>query len=200
MDTAWITRRVRLRTLKGRTVLGLDNRRIEQLRDRLLERGPVSVIPGSFSRADLPKAAAYDRIQPFAEAMFLVMSADAEIKETERDVLRGALRTLSEGGLGTAATDAMLIDLEERLARDGIDVRLDNVAAHLWPDPADRDLALALAVATAKADGTIDPAEKNAIFELASRLGVPVARVAGWLETSDEDPNLLDVRALGSQA
>jgi tellurite resistance protein len=179
--------------------LGLDNRRIEQLRDRLLERGPVSVIPGAFSRADLSAAAAYDRIQPFAEAMFLVMSADAEIKETERNVLRGALRTLSEGGLGTAATDAMLLDLEELLARDGIDVRLDNVAAHLWPDPADRDLALALAAATAKADGVIDPAEKSAIFELASRLGVPAARVAGWLETSEDDPNLLDVRALGSQ-
>jgi tellurite resistance protein len=179
--------------------LGLDNRRIEQLRDRLLERGPVSVIPAAFSKADLSVAAAYDRIQPFAEAMFLVMSADAEIKDSERDVLRGALRTLSEGGLGTAATDAMLIDLEERLARDGIDVRLDNVAAHLWPDPTDRELALALAAATAKADGTIDPAERSAILELASRLGVSEARVAGWLDTSDEDPNLLDARALGRQ-
>lgn len=177
----------------------LDSRRIRQLRDRLLERGPVSVIPGAFSRADPPAAAAYDRIQPFAEAMFLVMSADAEINDSERDVLRGALRTLSDGGLGTAATDAMLSDLEERLARDGMDVRLDNVAAHLWPDPSDRELALALAAATAKADGTIDPTEKSAIFELAARLGVPSARVAGWLEASEEDPDLLDARSLRSQ-
>ncbi|HEU5076442.1 MAG TPA: TerB family tellurite resistance protein [Polyangiaceae bacterium] len=177
----------------------LDNRRIRQLRDRLLQRGPASAIPGAFSMADPPAAAAYDRIQPFAEAMFLVMSADAEIKDTERDVLRGALRTLSEGGLGTAATDAMLNDLEERLARDGMDVRLDNVAAHLWPDPVDRELALALAAATAKADGTIDPAERSAIFGLAARLGVPAARVAGWLEASDEDPDLFDARPLRSQ-
>lgn len=84
------------------------------------------------------------------------MSADADIKDSERDVLRGALRSLSEGGLGSAATDAMLHELEERLARDGMEVRLDNVAAHLWPDPNDRELALALAAATAKADGTID--------------------------------------------
>jgi len=179
--------------------LVLDNRRIEQLRDRLLERGPVSVIPGAFSRADAPAAAAYDRIQPFAEAMFLVMSADAEIKDQERDVLRGALRTLSEGGLGTAATDAMLTDLEGLLARDGIDVRLDTVAAHLWPDPVDRELALALAAATAKADGRIDPAERSAILELAARLGVPSARVAAWLETSEEDPDLLNARSLPRQ-
>jgi len=179
--------------------LVLDNRRIELLRDRLLERGPVSVIPGKFSMDHAPAAAAYDRIQPFAEAMFLVMSADAEIEDTERDVLRGAIRTLSEGGLGTAATDAMLSDLEGLLERDGMDVRLDTVAAHLWPDPSDRELALALAAATAKADGKIDPAERSAILELAARLGVPAARVAAWLETSDEDPDLLNGRALRSQ-
>lgn len=177
----------------------LDSRRIRQLRDRLLERGPVSVVPGAFSMADPPAAAAYDRLQPFAEAMFLVMSADADIKDSERDVLRGALRSLSEGGLGTAATEAMLRELEERLARDGMEVRLDNVAAHLWPDPNDRELALALAAATAKADGTIDAAERSAIFALADRLGVPSARVAGWLESSDEDPDLLDARPLSSQ-
>lgn len=177
----------------------LDSRRIRQLRDRLLERGPVSVVPGAFSMADPPAAAAYDRLQPFAEAMFLVMSADADIKDSERDVLRGALRSLSEGGLGTAATEAMLRELEERLVRDGMEVRLDNVAAHLWPDPNDRELALALAAATAKADGTIDAAERSAIFALADRLGVPTARVAGWLEASDEDPDLLDARPLPSQ-
>ncbi len=149
--------------------------------------------------ADPPAAAAYDRIQPFAEAMFLVMSADAQITDSERDVLRGALRTLSEGELGTAATEAMLNDLEQRLARDGMDVRLDNVAAHLWPDPGDRELALALAAATAKADGSIDAAERTAIFELAARLGVPNARVASWLDGSEEDPDLLDGRSFRSQ-
>src|SRR5690606_26522315 len=182
-----------------RDCLGLDSRRIRQLRDRLLERGPVSVIPGAFSMSDPPAAAAYDRIQPFAEAMFLVMSADAEIKDSDRDVLRGALRTMRDGGRGTAATEAMLSDLEERLARDGMVARLDNVAAHLWPDPIERELALALAAATARADGSIDPAVRNAIFELAARLGVPTARVAAWLEPSEEDPDLLDARSLGSQ-
>lgn len=177
----------------------LNHRRIEQLRDRLLERGPESVIPGSFSMSDPQEAAAYDRIQPFAEAMFLVMSADAEISESERDVLRGALRTLSEGGLGTSAAEAMLVDLQGRLDRDGMDVRLDNVAAHLWPDPKDRELALALAAATATADGKIHPAESDTIFELAARLGVPRGRVASWLEASDEDPDFLDARSLASQ-
>jgi hypothetical protein len=98
-----------------------------------------------------------------------------------------------------AATDAMLLDLEGLLARDGIDVRLDTVAAHLWPDPIDRELALALAAATAKADGRIDPAERSAILELAARLGVPGARVADWLEASEEDPDLLNARPLSSQ-
>ncbi len=163
-----------------------NQRKIERLRDRLLERGSASVVPEPFSRSRPEGAAAYDRIQPFAEAMFLVMSADADISQPERDVLRGAVRTLSEGELGTAATDAMIADLETKLARDGFEVRMDSVAAFLWPDPRDQELALALAAATAAADGRIDPVEKAAILDLAERLGMSQERVLGLVAEGRE--------------
>jgi len=161
--------------------LAFDSQRIVELRDQLLERGPESIVPGQFSKEHPLEAAAYDRVQPFAEAMFLVMSADAGISTSELDVLRGALRTLTDGELGTLAMEAMLADLEAKLERDGPELRMDNVAAHVWPDPKDRELMLVLAIATATADGQIQAAETQAIFELAARLGVSSERVLSWL-------------------
>ena len=164
----------------------MDYRQIERLRERLLARGLASTTPEPFSKANPMDAAAFYRIMPLAEAMFLVMSADAIISDVECDLLRGALRTLTAGELGTAATAAMVAELEATLKRDGAEVRFDNVAAHLWPDPGDRELALALACATAAADGRIDALEREAIVSLAERLGVSAQRVHQLLSGAGE--------------
>jgi uncharacterized tellurite resistance protein B-like protein len=150
----------------------LDPARIERLREQLLERGARSLSPRAFSGRSPQVAAAYERVRPFAEAMFMVMSADGAITEHERGVLRGAVRILTEDQLGGEATDRMLAEFEASWASQGRAEGLDRLASELWAEPEDRQLAVALVATMAAADARLDPAESGSIIELAERLGL----------------------------
>jgi len=152
--------------------LKLDPARIERLREHLLDRGAPSLAPRAFSGRSPQVAAAYERVRPFAEAMFMVMSADGAISVRERDVLRGAVRILTEDQLGGEATDRMLAEFEASWASQGRAEGLDRLASELWSEPDDRQLAVALVATIAVADDRLDPAELDAIVELAERLGL----------------------------
>ena len=114
--------------------------------------------------------------------MFLVMSADGAIASDERAALRGMLRTLTDGALSGPDMDAMLDHFAARLARDGVEQRLDTLAARLYAERTDRDLALALAAATALADSELQPSELAILSGLAERLGVPASQVQSLLQ------------------
>jgi tellurite resistance protein len=152
------------------------SKRIERLRDRLLSRGPaLSERPTAPIKPE--SRAAYQRIRPLAEAMYLVMAADRQVSERERDALRGAIRTLTDGNLGSLAMESMIAEFERALARDGLDVRLDTIASVLYGDRDDIELAVALSAAVALADDTLDPEEQRTIEALAERLGIGGARL-----------------------
>lgn len=155
-----------------------QSKRIERLRDRLLSRGPPSLSerpPGSGATPE--SRAAYQRIRPLAEAMYLVMSVDRRVSDVERRALRGAIRTLTDDELGTQAMEAMIAEFEAALGRDGLELRLDAVASALYGDREDRELAIALSAAVAVADADLDPAEQHTIEALAERLGIAGARL-----------------------
>ena len=120
----------------------------------------------------------YERLRPFAEAVFLVMSADAHVEERELEVLRGTLRILTAGELGGSALDAMLKEFAESLQRDGRELRLDRVAAEIYGDREDVELAISLVSAAALANGSVEPAEDEVIVELAERLGLSKERLS----------------------
>lgn len=162
--------------------------RIERLRDRLLGQGSPTVAPPPPAPGSAPPrkppasqrpedVAIYARLRPFAEAVYLVVSADRAVSEHERNALRGALRILTEGALSSAAMGAMLDEFDRALERDGYELRLDAVAAELYGDLADHELALALAAAAATADGELDAAERTTLESLAERLGVSQAQL-----------------------
>jgi tellurite resistance protein len=162
------------------------SKRIERLRDRLLSRGPaISERPAAPIKPE--SRAAYQRIRPLAEAMYLVMAADRHVNERERDALRGAIRTLTDGGLGTLAMENMIMEFEQALARDGLDVRLDALASFLYGDRDDMELAVALAAAVALADEGLDPEEQRTIEALAERLGISGARLEQMLNGEKSD-------------
>jgi uncharacterized tellurite resistance protein B-like protein len=150
----------------------LDAARVERLRRQLEQRGAPSIAPRSFHETRAETAAAYVRVKPFAEAMFLVMTADGQINEQEREVLRGAVRILTNAQLGEKATDALLAELERNASRTDHEDRLDRVASELWSDREDRELAIALMAAMATADEHVKQSEVDAIIELAQRLGL----------------------------
>ena len=87
------------------------------------------------------------RVRPFAEVMYLVVAVNSDVGERERDVLRGALRTLTDNLLSSAVLDRMLGEFEAARATEGLEPRLDAVASALYGDPADAELALELATA-----------------------------------------------------
>jgi tellurite resistance protein len=171
----------------------MSNKGIEQLRDKLLARGLVPSQPPP-PGADAPRApqagpealAITERVRPFAEAIYLVLAADAQLGERERDVLRGALRALTDGVLSSVSMDNMLSDFEHARTRDGVESRLDNVASSLYGDRNDARLAIRLATAAAEAESGVSDEERAVLAALGDRLGVSEKELSELLQGSSE--------------
>ena len=77
---------------------------IERLRDALLQSGrrPSTVMSSAYetlTREGLlspEEASALNRVDPLAEAMFLMMSADGKVADEERDAVRAAVEAGAE--------------------------------------------------------------------------------------------------------
>lgn len=167
--------------------------RIARLRDKLLDAGRPSLRPppppspaaGGVDAAAPESSALYVRVQPLAEVMFLVMCSDGAIAPRERIALCGMLRTLTDGALSSQDMERMLAEFAGWLARDGLEQRLDTIAARVYAEPEERELALALAAATALADSRVEPSEVATVSALAARLGVPQARARRLLDGAE---------------
>src|SRR5205085_157967 len=98
------------------------SRRIERLRERLLRRGARTSAPAPWSlKAAPPNAqAAYERILPYAEVIYLVIAADGLHTPEEQDAMVGAICYLSEGELGAQAADHMITRFQSDLQREGV--------------------------------------------------------------------------------
>jgi tellurite resistance protein len=163
-------------------------RTLERLKNQLLSGGSrpsLRPTPWSGNSAPPEAQAAYQRIRPFAEAMYLVMAADGRLDDRERITLRGALRSLTAGVLGTGAMESMLSEFERLLAVQGLELRLDDVASRIYGEPEDRELALVLAATVAAADDRTDSVEQRTIEALSERLGVGKERLESLLSGRD---------------
>jgi tellurite resistance protein len=114
--------------------------------------------------------------------MYLVIGAGADIGERERDVLRGALRTLTDNVLSSSVLERMLEEFESARAEEGTEARLDAVASALYWDATDAELAVMLAIAGAEVDGRIDAREQSVVHALATRLGISDKHLEELLE------------------
>jgi tellurite resistance protein len=146
----------------------MDDEAIRRLRDVLLRRGtPASIPPPSpdaVAGAAQEHAAMVRRMRPFVEIMFLVMCADGAIDPAERSTLRGAVRSLTGDRLRSETIDELIEDARQALERDGLDGRLDDIAATVYDDQEVASLALALASAVAQADNRVAPEEKRVLL------------------------------------
>ena len=150
----------------------MPNKRIERLRDKLLARGRPSMFPPQTTALSPELQALAERVRPFAEVMYLVLASDSKISDPERDVLRGALRSLTEDALSSSTLDAMLTEFEAARERQGLEMRLDHIASQLYSDRADARLALGLATAAADTDEGVGAEERAVIEALAERLRI----------------------------
>lgn len=157
-------------------MLRLRTETLAVLRDKLRDRGapPTLARPSSGDR-DPESVYLIAEYGPLVELMFLVMSADGEVSQPEREVLRGALREL-DPRVRSTHFGAMLLAAEEALGRQGPSTRLLDVARDLRDDPVRAEVAYVLAAAIAFADDRITTDENSLLNDLAEGLGIDEAK------------------------
>ena len=168
---------------------------MRRLRDALLKGGqrPTVVLSEAYetlARQGLLTAdqtAVMSRVDPAGEVMFLVMAADGTIAEEEKDVIRGALRALTDGDLRSGTINVMLDEYAERLKKEGRDERLEQVAAELAETPIEAEVAFSLAAAVALADDRVAREENRLLDEFATMLGLSSERSTTILVSLKKD-------------
>jgi len=173
----------------------LRTRTISRLRDALLQSGRRPSLIASPAYETLTRQGllsveeftALNRVDPLAETMFLMMSVDGNVGEDELIALRGALRGLTDNLLRSGTVKVMVENYQSRLAEQGRDARLQEIADALLGEPTEAEGAFALAAAIALADDEIAPEENALINQLAEWFGISEARADEILDQLDED-------------
>jgi uncharacterized tellurite resistance protein B-like protein len=172
-------------------IRGLPSKTLVRLRDHLLDTGaPKSVAapgPGTLEHpleGDDEAKAFFDAV---AEAMFLMISADGTVAESERLVLRGALRELTGGMMRSAAIEAMIDRFAAALAAEGQEKRLDAICALLRDRTEAAEAAFVLTAAVAFADDEIADAENDILNALAEKLNIDGDRAEDLLDELEQE-------------
>jgi uncharacterized tellurite resistance protein B-like protein len=169
-------------------MIWLSNSTVARLRDKLRLRGQrPSIAALGLDPEAAVTAAVTAQYGPICEAMYLMMSADGSISAEERDVLRGALRNLSEDSIHTAHIDAMLDAAAKAVTEQGRDARLQDVIDSLADDPARAEVAFVLAAAIAFADSAIADEENETLDRFAEGLGIDESRANELLDSVEAD-------------
>ena len=175
--------------------MNVKTQTIARLRDALLESGrrPSAVLSSAYetlTRAGLlspEEMAALNRVEPLTETMFLMMSVDGTVADVERDAVRGAIRGLTGNVLRTGTINVMLENYAERLATQGRDQRLHEIAEEIAEAPGEAEAAFTLAAAIAYADDEVDASENEFINQLADWFGIESSRAEEILDQLDQD-------------
>ncbi len=173
----------------------LRTRTVSRLRDALLQSGrrPSLIVSPAYETLtregllSVEELTALNRVEPLAETMFLMMAVDGNVGEDELAALRGALRGLTDNLLRSGTIKVMLETYQARLADQGRDARLHEIADVLSAEPTEAEGAFALAAAIALADDEIAPEENSLINQLAEWFGISESRADEILDQLDED-------------
>lgn len=126
------------------------------------------------------------RFEALFEAMYLMVVVDGEVADSEREVLRGAVRGLTDGSVRTHHIQKLFEKCDE-LVKQGIDKRIAAIAPTLKEDPALSEAAFSLASAIAFADSEIKDEENDLINELAGALDIDGDRAEELLNQLEAD-------------
>ena len=174
-------------------MIWLSNSTLQRLRDQLREHGQrpsmmaLVGLGASVSPEVAEGLAAVAEYGPLTEAMYLMMSADGQVSNEEREVLRGALRTLSSDSIRSTHVESLLDSAAKSVAEHGRDARMTEVSLLLKDDPARAEVAFVLAAAIAFADNAIADGENDTLNDLAEGLGIDEARAAALLDGVEAD-------------
>jgi tellurite resistance protein len=173
----------------------IETATIRRLSDALLQSGrrPSLVLSPAYETLTregmltAEESAALTRVDPLAETMFLMMSADGKIEDAERDAVRGAIRGLSDNLLRSGTINVMLENYQRRLEEQGRDARLHEIAEEIAEEISEAEGAFALAAAVALADDDVAEEENQLINQLAEWFGIAAERAEQILDQLEED-------------
>ncbi|HEY4121167.1 MAG TPA: TerB family tellurite resistance protein [Byssovorax sp.] len=164
---------------------------IRMLRDRLLETGgapsTVAVTDESVAHADTEEALGGDAeaialLGATIEAMVIMLAADGNASQAEKDLLRGAVRELTAGGVRSVEIDKLFEAALARVKDQGADLRLAEAAGVLKKETIASEAAFVLAAAMAFADQEIADAENETLNRFAELLGLEDERANQLLD------------------
>lgn len=168
----------------------LNEETLNRLRDKLQERGQrPSLEP---STPNLPKTAlellhVSREYGALCEAMYLMMAADGKVLNIEREVLKGAMRTLTDDTVRGVHIEAMLDTAAKKLGREGSDQRLDVVVRALKEDPIKAEVAFVVASAIALADNVLHERERELLDKMAESFGFEEERASRIMRDVEDE-------------
>jgi tellurite resistance protein len=173
----------------------IETATIRRLSEALLQSGrrPSVVLSSAYETLTREgmlspeEAAALNRVDPLAETMFLMMSADGKIADEEKDAVRGAIRGLTDNLLRSGTINVMLENYAGRLLEQGKDQRLHEIAEEISGEPGEAEGAFALAAAVAMADQEVAEEENEFINQLAEWFGISEKRCEEILDQLQDD-------------
>ncbi len=170
-------------------MIWLSNSTLQRLRDQLRERGqrPSITLHGALAPELAEGLTIVAEYGALTEAMYLMMSADGQVTNDEREVLRGALCALSGDTIRSAHIESLLDSAAKQMAEHGREQRMAEVVAQLRDDPARSEVAFVLAAAIAFADNAIADEENETLNNLAEGLGIDEARATALLDSVEAD-------------
>lgn len=174
-------------------IKGLDPKTLVRLRDHLLDTGGRKSIFVAGAEAheqahplegDEEAKAFFDAV---CEAMYLMISSDGKIEDSERTVIKGAIRELTANSMRSAAIDTLVAEMDARLKAEGQEKRLDAVCAVLVERVEAAEAGFVLAAAVAFADDEIADAENEILNTLAEKLHISTERAEALLDELEAD-------------
>ena len=158
---------------------------IKSLRERLLETGGApSLLAGEPDAAQVRGGAqdAVALLESTIEAMVIMLAADGQTTNEERDLLRGAVRELTAGGIRSAQIDKIFDASIARIKASGAEARLAAVAEVLKKEVIAAEAAFVLSAAMAFADQEIADSENDTLNTFADLLGLDEVRANELLD------------------
>jgi tellurite resistance protein len=174
-------------------IRGLQEKTLTRLRDHLLDTGQRKSIFVAGAEAyehahpledDEEAKAFFDAV---AEAMYLMIASDGKVEDSERTVLRGALKELTGGVMRTAAIDHLVGQLDALLKTEGQAKRLTAVCDVLKDRVEAAEAGFVLAAAVAFADDEIADSENDVLNDLADKLNISAERAEQLLDELERD-------------
>jgi uncharacterized tellurite resistance protein B-like protein len=169
-------------------MIWLSTSTLVRLRDQLRARGQR---PSVVSTGASPEAAELAVITaeygPLCDAMYLMMSADGDVSGEEREVLKGALRNLSNDEIRSVQIEALLDAAKQRIAASGRDTVFHEIMETLNGDTARGEVTFVLAAAIAFADNAVADEENELLNTFAEGLGISEERANELLDSVEQD-------------